>query len=634
MNFQFDIVFFQNGETISTAVSVDNQWICDDCSVWSPKLKLGFSWTFDSGTLRIPVASLREEGDCFFKQIIPNTGFIKTNEGQDESLLIPHGCGVLCRTQNKKPGEYIIPVFREPLEPTFCNMSIYARLRRNKVRAEIIEDGKFDAYLRLRTNWGVDGEYSISPVYSIRDYEDEPLPIEDLSLVQVELNGGLSDLAKFYREYNRETHQIPSLAERAAKNPVLDYSARAITVRLRTGVKPLPCQIPSQTPENEPSIGQVFMKFEDIRMVIDEFSRQNVGPTEFCIVGWNHGGHDGAFPQLFPVEEAFGGEIELKKTIEHAKKAGYPLSGHDNFYDGFTRAENLDPKDLLVTHGGSPFPWGILAGGLAFRVCPQRALEKYAPENMKKTSELGMTGAYFSDVISLIYLLKCYSKEHPGTRRDNAERYRGILRLQHRIFGASMSEGAREWALPELDRAFMIYEAYKPSVQYIDEIVPFYQLVYHGLLIYNNCRGVINALPGEEEYLTNLAWGGMPLIYFHQLFDPGHFAAQKKTDNKKISWSKDITFDTPEKLTKDVAIIKKISDDVEKLSVVRYAFMENFIRHSKTLTETIYNNGYSVWVNYSNEEVTVSMHRIPPKEIAVIRNKLMKNNNKSEQLTS
>ena len=150
------------------------------------------------------------------------------------------------------------------------------------------------------------------------------------------------------------------------------------------------------------------MKFEDIRTVLDEFARQQVGPSEFCIVGWNHGGHDGAFPQLFPVEETFGGEAELKKTIEHAKKLGYPLSGHDNFYDGFTRAENLDQQDLLVTHDGSPFPWGILAGGLAFRICPQRALEKYAPANMQKTNALGWRErnsashfyTYYSNVIA------------------------------------------------------------------------------------------------------------------------------------------------------------------------------------------------------------------------------------------
>ena len=118
-------------------------------------------------------------------------------------------------------------------------------------------------------------------------------------------------------------------------------------------------------------------------------------------------------------------------------------------------------------------------------------------------------------------------------------------------------------------------------------------MVYHGFVIYNNYREGINAWPGEEAYLRNLSYGGMPLLYFHHVFHPEWTAAG--------GWAADLKFTTREALEKDVARIRKITDDMDSLKEIRFAFLDDFIRHSDTLTETVYSNGRRLFVNYASE---------------------------------
>ena len=50
---------------------------------------------------------------------------------------------------------------------------------------------------------------------------------------------------------------------------------------------------------------------------IEREAMKNAGidKAELCLVGWNVRGHDGRWPQAFPVEPALGGEEELHWLI-------------------------------------------------------------------------------------------------------------------------------------------------------------------------------------------------------------------------------------------------------------------------------------------------------------------------------
>ena len=76
--------------------------------------------------------------------------------------------------------------------------------------------------------------------------------------------------------------------------------------------------IPEQTPENEPEM-HVASTFRDVSDLLDEFHKRGIDEAEFCLVGWNKSGHDGRWPQAFPVEEKLGGE-EARRKIRYRSR--------------------------------------------------------------------------------------------------------------------------------------------------------------------------------------------------------------------------------------------------------------------------------------------------------------------------
>ena len=606
MDFQFEIEYFNNIGDVCNTTTRDVGWTCYDGNFCNVELGLKFSCISRVGKLgewlKMPAAEIQETKSNLFKKIIVLLPDMEREENDESTIMLPIDSGMLCHNSGKSEAEYMLAVFNEPQEgwtPWWGNMPIWGLYDRNGGMLAIVEDGKFDMNLRLRTCWGKEHIYSVAPVFLLREYNDEKILDEDISILFSRTEGSYQSMALRYREYNDIYRKLPSLKEKVAQgNNDLDYSSKALTVRCRMAVKELPAKVLEQTPETAP-IPKALLTFSQISKVAKEFSAQKVGEAEFCLVGWNYGGHDGAFPQIFPVEKVCGGEAELKKTISSVKDFGYPLSLHDNYYDGYTLASNFDLDDACCSHdqffsqaqGG-----GILSGGRAYRICAKKAAEKYAPQNIRKiASRFDISGSFFSDVISIIPMKKCYHPVHSLSRRGNAEYYKEIMQLEHDTFNVAMSEGARDWALPELDRAYMIFNYYGNDLPFCDSHIPFFSLVYHGFLIYNVSREAINLWPGDKLYLLNFAWGGLPMIYYHHIFNPSWGAGD--------GWENDLTYESPEKLSRDVANVKKITDDIARVAHLRYEFIEDYIEHSMELSQTIFSDGTSVWVNYSENEI-------------------------------
>ena len=190
-----------------------------------------------------------------------------------------------------------------------------------------------------------------------------------------------SGMAKRYRGLNLTRRGLKPLRERAKDNPALDYSSRALEIRLRLGVKPVPCPVAEQTPDTEPEM-RVFMTFDNARELFEECRRQGVGETEFCLVGWNISGHDGRYPQVFPVEERLGGEAKLREAISRGQELGYQVVAHDCYYAAYRIAEDWDEEYLRKDHDGAPVKGGEWGGGTAYRCCLERALELFAKRNL------------------------------------------------------------------------------------------------------------------------------------------------------------------------------------------------------------------------------------------------------------
>ena len=83
--------------------------------------------------------------------------------------------------------------------------------------------------------------------------------------------------------------------------------------------------------------------------------------------------------------------------------------------------------------------------------------------------------------------------------------------------------------------------------------------------------------------------------------------------------SADLTFEGPEKLKRDTAVIKRMTDDIAALASTQKAFLDDFILHnSGAVAESVYSNGVHVFVNYGDDEVVLPCGvRVPARDIAV-----------------
>lgn len=62
-----------------------------------------------------------------------------------------------------------------------------------------------------------------------------------------------------------------------------------------------------QTVESEPEL-EIFFMFEDFADIMRRMKAEVIDNAEMSSVGWNISGHDGRFPQYFPVKQKLGGE--------------------------------------------------------------------------------------------------------------------------------------------------------------------------------------------------------------------------------------------------------------------------------------------------------------------------------------
>lgn len=588
-----------------------SRWISDELGI---EFNLEAEETELLRTARLSRDSIREHGRNRLRTITLLPSRLAAAEGEDAAILLPCDLGVLCKTSGKVPAEHILPGFCAKEWPPYVMSTLTTVLLKGKsARSMIVDGAELHAELRLRTNWGENGEYSVAAVFHLRETPDELLTVESPSVRIQTFPEGIASLLKGCRaDLMTRKHFVP-LAEKAAERPEIAESARSICIRMRMATKPVPSPIPEQTPENEPEV-RVLMTFDDAIRIADECAANGIKHLDFTFVGWNRGGHDGAYPQLFPVEEKIGGEEAMRRAIRHIQSLGYRVGVHDNYIDTYTLADNLDRSDWMFDSAGNPVTGECWGGGRAYLCCPERALQHYLPENLTKLKSFGLDGAYYVDVISLLNLRPCCNPAHPLTLEQAAVCYKKILKTQHDFTGVSMSEGIREWSMPEVDRAYAIGNTPEThcDLPFADETFPLVPMLFHGFVLYNACRTTINARPGTEAYLQNIAAGGLPLIYFYQRFRLCADPLNSRSDDFLVS--------PPEILRREGIILKRIADDTKRLAPLQMLFLNGFTRLSTALSRTEFEDGSSLYVNWSDETAfTPEDLPVPAKDFLVVR---------------
>lgn len=556
--------------------------------------------------LRIPAGGVVEGGACRIHRITVLPEFGAATEGEDGYLVLPANLGFLCTFRDKQPATREYNLFRFISSGT---MPIWGVRRGEASMLAVIEGGKFDAALRLAVAQGEDRRYHVDPVFTLRDFSDDMLPFEDISIDYLFLSpgAGWQEMAKAYRQYVFTYRGVRPIRERVKDYPDVGYAAEAIEFRIRQAWKPVPSPIEHQTPENEPKL-TVRCDFEKVSRILDKFRARGIDKVEFCLVGWNAKGHDGRYPQILPVEEELGGESALRALIRKALDMGYRMVVHDNEVDAYTISEDWDEEFIIKDQDGSLVhnncTWG---GGLQYKICPRRFYERFAQRNARQMADLGLKGMHYSDVISIVGPVKCRDKQHPLTRRECSLIEKKQLQLLRDLFGGVQSEGSLDYLADVLDGALNASDSLEEMEKdaLVDEVIPFWPIVYHGTIVYNVSYDTANCTcKGPDTVLRLIEYGGRPFYYLYSAF--------MNTTSPGWMGRLDLVYECEEDFDREMDRIEALYRDWVKLRRLQYEFIDGFDKLTGCVTRTVYSDGSAVLVNYGDAPYEYDGVCVPP----------------------
>ena len=503
-------------------------------------------------------AKAGEEG-YFFSSAIQRHGIITRFKAQEDSLL-----------HSAETPTLLIGAKREDL-------SVIA-----------YPDGmRYDMSQLLRVK---DNEYTLC--YRVRLGGDAPY--EDVSVDFYLLPKGTeySEMAVYYRNILLSKGLITPITKKAEEREAVSYAKDAPEIRIRMGWKPAPSPIADQTLENEPPM-HVACTFRDVMNFIDELKKAGIDKAQLCLVGWNKSGHDGRWPDAFPVEPLLGGEEGLRELISYAKENGYAIVCHTNSTDAYP----ISPKtegNLVLDEEGKEHEGGVWSGGRARRLCPKKALE-FGKEILPRVADLGFSGLHYIDVLAVISPMKCSNPAHRVTRRETVEYYKELMQLCHDLFGGFSSEGAYDFAESYVDYGFYISNN-RPPHPLADEYIPLWELIYHGFILYNVSTTTVNEpIRDIDDRLMFAEYGGRLSYYVYQKFI---------TRASSANWlgSEDLTMDG-EEMAKTIAVIKKGYEKHKKYFYLQETTMDKHEIKGDIRIVT-FGNGVKLIVNYGDTEYT------------------------------
>ncbi len=408
----------------------------------------------------------------------------------DGFFLLPCLSGVLVRFDQKQPCINRDRLYMHQSEWEKVNlMNCFAVNKSGKGILAVVDQGDF--FCHVTTELNQQGKNRIYPSFGLRHKDSERVKHETKEVIYTFLQEGESeypDMAKVYRDYLVHERDVVPLKDRVPTNPTLAYSVEAMRVKIFMGLKK-PCTSDGLSPMT------VYTTFQQAEEILDTMKESGIDKAVITLVGWNLGGHDGAYPSRFPVEPELGGEKGLRRLIEKALAMGYQIVPHDNVTDVYRSAADFDPEFLTRDEDQQPRVVGIWGGGQSFKACPVAYLERYGYV-FNKIQELGFSGHYYLDAQASV-LWRCHDPSHPADEREYALSLARMAQIARVKYGAVSTEMAPAYNLPYIDEAGTIHSVNNAEFCFhrlqgtndsflaiIDRVVPFYQIAVHGLITY------------------------------------------------------------------------------------------------------------------------------------------------------
>jgi len=515
---------------------------------------------------------------------------LATRVGDPGFYLLPDYCGALVRFKDHAPSVNRDRLYMHQSEWEKLNVMNCFGLKQGRQGALVIAH-RGDFFCHAVTELNQAGANRLYASFGLRHEPSEPIKQEDKEILVRFTEGredGYFDLARAYRDYLVRERGVSPLKDRIGDNPVLAYSVRAMRTKIFHGLKP------DSLDGNVPM--KVYATFAETEQILDRMKDAGISRAVVTLVGWNLGGHDGAYPRKFPVEPALGGKDGLRKLIAKAKGMGYQIVPHDNLTDMSLASPGYD-ADVVLRHADqTPVLGGVWGGGQAVKACPVAYFDRFGSD-VTRIRDLGFDGHYYCDSQSNP-LYRCHDPRHPADEEQFAISQCKLSQAYRVMYGAVSQELAPAYALPFTDEIARVHgprhgarilnhcDAGFRSI--IDRVVPFYQLAIHGLVTYQ--EDWVHCYRDEgvaKGVLRALAYGARPCM--------------------EVSFRNGANGDCCTDSIRDMRELYQLA--FGDLADTHAELVEDHEELAATVSRIVYANGTAVTVNWGDE----AMDDLPPR---------------------
>ncbi|TNJ55717.1 hypothetical protein FE784_39310 [Paenibacillus hemerocallicola] len=319
--------------------------------------------------------------------------------------------------------------------------------------------------------------------------------------------------------------------------------------------------------------------------------------------GWQKDGYS-THGDYFPVESKLGGNKGMKSFIDFAHSLNIPVYltanySINNVGDGFwPRRDGL--RDLAGN---------VLETRLNHKQEPSSFVSpgfyrKAVASDLSRYESLGADGIYFEDGIGRL-LSTDYNGRYYGSRGDAIGIQRDIFRQTNESLGAVAANNVNAFAFDQVTHIPRLADDYSHDI-FVDEAVPFAQIVLHGLVGYTSAWSNLRD-ESRVEFLRSIEYGAYPTYVFAS-------APSDKLKNAYSVWYYSLNYkDWLDSLAEEYRRSNEALSEVQGKSITGHRTL------APNVKETVYEGSYRIIVNYNASEYVKGSLRVPGQDFAVVR---------------
>lgn len=583
-----------------------------------PNFVIPLEYRLDGRSLvvSVPMNQVKESGQYQIRSLELLNMFGAADRQTDGYMLVPDGSGSLIHLNNGKVKEeqYVQRVYgADPNDNSFrrgqvsqnARMPVFGMKAGDAAWFAVIEEGDAIASISADISGKKNSYNFIHSSYSLRGEDELELytgsTIQEIQLLNDEIYKGdiqvrysfldkdkasYSGMAELYRDKLVSEEELQPMAEERNIPFYLDMLGAVDKQKSFLGV---------------PYRSEIAMtSFRQASLIAGQLKQDGIDRLLMRYTGWFGKGVNHATPTKLKPESVLGSKSEiiaLKDQLEQSGGTLFPdVAFQQIYHNDSSFTPSSDASRFVTREEAELYPYNRalnrmdLTLGSYYLLSPAK-LPYYVNAFMNKYDSFGMKGVSLRDLGDVL------SSDFRVSRVIQRETAKQIVEEQlgriDQDIAQTMVSGGNAYAWPYSDNLVNIPTA-SSSFVLTDEEVPFYQMVIHGFISY---AGAPVNLSDEQDLhyqlLRSIELGAAP--YFSWSYEPSSELKYTHFDSMYATYYKD-WYDQAVSLYKEMNNV---------LSPVQHAQILNHIRHQEGVVEVQYSNGISIYVNYTDKEVSV-----------------------------